>query len=340
MKVIKRLFFAIVAVLVILVVIGFLLPRQRHVERSVFIDAPPSVVFSQINGFKNFNDWSPFVALMPGAEYGFEGPDFGVGSKMSWSETEPNPEEGGQTIVASTPYERVDLEVDLGPEGTAQVAYLLRPENGGTNLTWSFDTDFGINLLGRYWGLLLDRQLGPLYAQGLTNLKRVAEELPKVDWSGLEIGITDVPSTTIAYFTGSSGSEPSEISAALGAAYGRVAMFISANGLQIDGQPIAIDNYWDERGYGFDAGIPVSGTLARGAGPDSPVRMGETYGGRVVRSVHVGPYPDLGETYGIVEAFITAHKLEPNGRNWNVFVSDPGDTPEEELMTEIYYPVK
>jgi effector-binding domain-containing protein len=117
-------------------------------------------------------------------------------------------------------------------------------------------------------------------------------------------------------------------------------MFISANGLQIDGQPIAIDNYWDERGYGFDAGIPVSGTLARGAGPDSPVRMGETYGGRVVRSVHVGPYPDLGETYGIVEAFITAHKLEPNGRNWNVFVSDPGDTPEEELMTEIYYPVK
>jgi effector-binding domain-containing protein len=340
MKVIKRLFFAIVAVLVILVVIGFLLPRQRHVERSVFIDAPPSVVFSQVNGFKNFNDWSPFVALMPGAEYGFEGPDFGVGSKMSWSETEPNPEEGGQTIVASTPYERVDLELDLGPEGTAQIAYLLQPENGGTNLTWSFDTDFGINLLGRYRGLLLDRQLGPLYAQGLTNLKRVAEELPKVDWSGLEIGITEVPSKTVAYFTGSSGRDADEIGAALGAAYGRVAMFITGNGLQIDGQPIAIVNYWDDRGYGFDAGIPVSGTPARGAGPDSPVRMGETFGGRVVRAVHVGPYTGLEETYGIVEAFITAHKLEPNGRSWNVFVSDPGDTPEEELMTEIYHPVK
>jgi effector-binding domain-containing protein len=340
MKVIKKLFFALIAVLVILVVIGFLLPRQRHVERSVFIDAPPSVVFSQVNGYRHFNDWSPWVALMPDAEYSFEGPDFGVGSKMSWSSTEPRPETGSQTIVASTPYERVDVEIDFGRRGNAQVAYLLQAKEAGTNLTWSFDTDFGINLLGRYWGLLLDRQLGPLYAQGLTNLKRITEELPKVDWSNLEIGITEVPSKTVAYFTGSSGRDADEIGAALGAAYGRVAMFITANGLQIDGQPIAIANYWDERGYGFDAGIPVSGTPARGAGPDSPVRMGETYGGRVVRAVHVGPYTGIQATYAIVEAFVTAHRFEPNGRSWDVFVSDPGDTAEEELITEIYYPVK
>jgi AraC family transcriptional regulator len=70
------------------------------------------------------------------------------------------------------------------------------------------------------------------------------------------------------------------------------------------------------------------------------VRMGETYGGRVVRAVHVGPYSDLGKTYEIVDAFITAHRLEANGRSWNVFVSDVGSTPEEELITEVYYPVK
>ena len=207
MKVLKRIFFVLVALVLIFVIVGFVLPKQRHVERSIFIDAPPSVVFSQVNGFRNFNDWSPFVAVMPEAEYAYEGPDFGVGSKISWSVTGPRPETGSQTIVASTPYDRVDIELDLGPQGTAQAAYLLLPENNGTNLTWAFDTDFGLNLLGRYWGLLLDRQLGPLYAQGLANLKRISEDLPKVDWSGLDIGITEVPSTTIAYFTGSSGSE-------------------------------------------------------------------------------------------------------------------------------------
>lgn len=340
MKVLKRIFFALVALVLIFVIVGFLLPRQRHVERSILIDAPPSVVFSQVNGFRNFTDWSPWVAVMPEAEYTYEGPDFGVGSKMSWSMTGPRPEMGTQTIVASTPYDRVDIELDLGPQGTAQAVFLLLPKDDGTSLTWAFDTDFGLNLLGRYWGLLLDRQLGPLYAQGLANIKRIAEELPKVDWSGLDIGITEVPSTTIAYFTGSSGSGTEDIGAALGAAYGRVAMFISANRLQMNGPPIAIRNYWDERGYGFDAGIPVSGTPARGAGPDSPVRMGETYGGRVVRAVHVGPYSEHPETYAIIDAFIVAHKLEANGRSWDVFVSDPGSSPEEELITEIYYPVK
>jgi effector-binding domain-containing protein len=339
-KTLKRTFFVLIALVLIFVVVGLLLPRRRHVERSVFIDTPPSVVFSQVNGFEHFNDWSPWVAVMPNAEYSFEGPDFGVGSKMSWTVTEPKAETGSQTIVTSTPYDRVEIELDFGGQGTAEAAYLLQPENGGTQLTWTFDTDFGFNILGRYWGLLLNRQLGPLYAQGLTSLKRITEELPKVDWSGLEIGITEVPSTTIAYFTGSSGGGPDEIAAALGAAYGRVAVFISTNQLQIDGQPIAISNFWDERGWGFDAGIPVSGVPSRGAGPDSPVRMGETYGGRVVRAVHVGPYTGLTTTHEIIEAFVSGHRLEANGRSWNVFVSDPGDTPEEELVTEIYYPVK
>ena len=337
MKTLKKIFFVLIALVVVFVVVGFLLPRQRHVERSVFIDTPPSVVFSQVNGLQNFNDWSPWVALMPDAEYSFEGPAFGVGSKLSWSETD---ETGSQTIIASAPYERVDVELDFGSQGTAQSAYLLQPENGGTRLTWTFDTDFGLNIINRYWGLLLERQLGPSFAQGLTNLKRITEELPKVDWSHLEIGITDVPSTTIAYFTGSSGRDPDEIGAALAAAYGRVALFISTNELQMGGQPLAITNYWDERGWGFDAGIPVSGAPSRGAGPDSPVRMGETYGGRVVRAVHVGPHTTLEETHAIIIAFITAHRLEANGRNWEVFVSDPGNTPEEELVTEIYYPVK
>lgn len=340
MKLLKRLAIAVVFIIVAILVIGFLLPRTRHVERSVMIDAPAGVVFAQVNGFRHFNDWSPFVAVMPDATSTFEGPDFGVGAKMSWEVAGPNPEVGSQTIVASTPYQRVDVELDLGRQGKAQSAFLLQPEDQGTRVTWTFDTDFGLDIPGRYRGLLLDRKLGPLYAQGLSNLKRRAEALPKVDWSDLEIGITVVPSTTIAYATGDSSTNPTDISAAMAATYGLVLGFVSTNGLQIAGPPLAITNYWDERGFGFDAGIPVSGTPIRGAGPDSPVRMGETYGGRVVRAVHTGSYNDLENTSAKIEAYIVAHSLEKNGRPWDVFVSDPGNVPENELVTEMYYPVK
>lgn len=340
MKVLKRLLIAAVAIVVLVVVIGLLLPRTRHLERSIEIDAPASVVFAQINGFRHFNDWSPFMAVMPEASYAFEGPDYGVGSKLSWEAAEPEAEVGSQTIVASTSYERVDIELDLGAQGEAQSAFLLQKANGGTRLTWTFDTDFGLDIPARYWGIFLDRQLGPLYAQGLANLKRIAESLPNVDWSDIEIDITVVPSTTIAYATGNSSADPTEISAALAATYGQVLGFVSTNGLQLAGQPFAITNYWDDRGWGFDAGVPVSGTPTRGAGPDSMVRMGETYGGRVVRAVHVGPYTDLASTYAKVEAFIVAHKLQKNGRPWDVFVSDPGNVPQNELITEVNFPVK
>jgi len=340
MKVLRKILIAVMVVVVLIVVIGFMLPKTRHVERSVVIDAPPCVVFAKVNGLRSFNDWSPFVAVVPDAEYEFAGPDFGVGAKITWTVTEPKPEVGSQTIIASTPYERVDVELDLGAQGIAQATYTLQPEGSGTHLTWAFDTDFGLNIFGRYFGLVLDRQRGPLYAQGLANLKRIAEELPMVDWSDIEIGIANVPSRTIAYATGSSGREPADIAAALGAAYGRVAVFVTANGLRLDGHPIAINNYWDDRGYGFDAGIPVGGTPARGTGPDSAVRMGETYGGRVVRAVNVGPYTNLQTTYEKVVAFMAVHEMENNGRSWDVFVSDPGNTPEEELITEVYFPAK
>jgi effector-binding domain-containing protein len=56
--------------------------------------------------------------------------------------------------------------------------------------------------------------------------------------------------------------------------------------------------------------------------------------------VHVGSHTTLEETHATIIAFITAHRLEAYGRNWEVFVSDPGSTPEEELVTEVFYPVK
>ena len=340
MKTLKKILIGLVVIVLLVVIGGLLLPRTRHVERSVSIDSPPCVVFARLDGFRSFNDWSPFVAITPDATYSYEGPEFGVGAKMIWTDNAKDSENGSQEIVATTPYDRIDLVTTFDNGDTAKVTYLLTPENGGTNLTWSFETDFGLNIIGRYFGILLDRTLGPLYEQGLINLKRIVEELPKVGWSDIEIGITTVPSRTIAYITGSSSKDPGDIEVALSDAFGKVALFISRNGLQIAGPPLTIANYWDDRGYGFDAGMPVSGSLSRGVGPESPVRMGESYGGRVVRAVHVGPYTEMATTYTKIDAFIAAYQLEPNGRSWESYVSDPASTPEDELITEIFFPVK
>ncbi len=67
MTLLKRLSMLLLALLVLLVGVAFVMPDQAHGERSIVIDRPPSMVFGVLNGFKRFNDWSPWAGLDPNA---------------------------------------------------------------------------------------------------------------------------------------------------------------------------------------------------------------------------------------------------------------------------------
>ena len=40
-----------------------------------------------------------------------------------------------------------------------------------------------------------------------------------------------------------------------------------------------------------------------------------------------------------IDAWVAAYGIETSGRSWSEWVSDPGSTPEAELVTRIYYPL-
>ena len=37
---------------------------------------------------------------------------------------------------------------------------------------------------------------------------------------------------------------------------------------------------------------------------------------------------------------LAAHGIERNGASWESYVSDPGDVPEKDLLTYVYYPIR
>jgi carbon monoxide dehydrogenase subunit G len=59
--------------------------------------------------------------------------------------------------------------------GPADAAFELAPQGGGTQVTWTFETELGMNPIKRYFGLMLDRLLGADYEAGLTALKALVE---------------------------------------------------------------------------------------------------------------------------------------------------------------------
>ena len=163
----------IVVVVAIIVGGAFLTPRHVHLERSVRVNAKRDDIFACVNGFARFNEWSPWFKMEPEADYTFSGPETGVGAKMAWVGQKVG--SGSQEITAVDEPSRITLALDFGPRGTAVAYYDLQEDGEGTNVTWGFDTDMGMNPVQRYFGLFMERMLGPQYEQGLTDLKALVE---------------------------------------------------------------------------------------------------------------------------------------------------------------------
>jgi len=335
-KLLKGLLIFIVSLVVTLAVVGLFLPSKARVERSIVIERPASAIFPLINSFKRFNEWSPWYGLDPSAQYTYSSAESGVGASMAWVGND-EVGSGKQIITASEPPARVASDLNFGDMGTSKVEWSLTPDGVGTLVNWSLQTDAGWNLVGRYFNLLLDRFVGADYEKGLAKLKTLAESLPPTDFANADIAIVELSARPILYISTSSTQEMSAISGAYAQAFGMIMAALEAAGARPTGPVMGIDNYWDERGYGFDAAIPVERV---DIGIAAPVQAGQSYGGRAVRVRHVGIYDGLLDSQKQGEAYITAHALKSRDRVFTEFVSDPANTPPQELISDIYLPIE
>jgi dienelactone hydrolase/uncharacterized protein YndB with AHSA1/START domain len=181
MKLIKSVLIVLAAIVVLLTVVGFLLPARTQVERSVEISAQPETVFRLLNDLRVFNQWSPWAKIDPQTEYSYSGSETGVGSVMRWSSEHPHVGKGEQKIVSSEPNNEIRLILTMQGMKPFQAGYLLEPvDSEGTRLTWTYETDNGLNLFYRYLGALaMDRMLGSMFEQGLADFKEIAESQPE-----------------------------------------------------------------------------------------------------------------------------------------------------------------
>lgn len=321
------------------VITGYLLPTHAHVERSMTIERPANMLFAIVNSYRNFEQWSPWAERDPNAIYALSGPDSGVGARMSWSGEPHLVGSGWQEIVASKPYEQIDIQLDFDSQGIANSRFTFQPSGDSTLIIWSFDSELteGLNFfdgfLARYFGLLFDRWIGNDYEKGLLNLKQFAESLPVSDFSQLEISQLNVMAQDILFVTTSSSQEPADIASAIAVAYAGISEFMNAEGIHMSGQPMAITRAWEDSGYQFDAAIPVDKVPAVLSGK---VQAGASPAGPAVRAIHHGAFDQMMPTYEKMAAYISAHGLSHGGVSWEHYITDPANTATEDMITHIY----
>ncbi|QIG51674.1 SRPBCC family protein [Nordella sp. HKS 07] len=174
-KFILGIVYALIALVVVFMGGAYVLPGEAVVERQITIAAPPDKVFAIVGDLKRFKEFSPWAEIDPGLHYSFEGPETGIGQKMSWTSDNPQLGSGSQTVVDYQPNKRFATTLDFGGRGSA-IAYLdFVPVANDTRVTWGLKTLLR-NPLERWMGLLYDRTFGPDNAEGLAKLKALAEK--------------------------------------------------------------------------------------------------------------------------------------------------------------------
>lgn len=122
----------------------------------------------------------------------------------------------------------------------------------------------------------------------------------------------------------------------MGKAYAAIGQYLGRLGQYPAGPPYAAYYNMDMQDLDVEIGLPVAEPVpARG-----DIQAGQMPGGRAAACLHIGPYSALQPTYDALMAFIEEQGLKPTGVAYEIYLDDPGQTPEEERKTQILFPLK
>lgn len=173
MKILKRVAFALGIIIALLLLVSLFLPSTFKVERSATINAQPDSVYALIADLKNWPQWSPWQKADATMKMTYSANTYGVGA---WQEWQGKDGDGKLTILAAEQPKMVKYEFAMKDWGNASTGTLnLTPEGNATKVVWAMEGDMGMNPIDKYFGLMMDKFVGPDFEKGLKNLEEAAK---------------------------------------------------------------------------------------------------------------------------------------------------------------------
>lgn len=172
----KKLLIIVGILVVVFFLVGFLLPSEYSTYRSIEVNAPKEIVFNQVNNLQNWPKWSPWQAADPSMKVTFGAKTEGAGASYSWTSEEMG--NGSLEVEVSNPYQDIRNKLDFQQQGLAYGVWSFEDaSNGSVKVTWGIEGE-ATGPIDRYFVLMMDAMVGPMFEQGLQKLKEVAEAEP------------------------------------------------------------------------------------------------------------------------------------------------------------------
>lgn len=332
-----------ILLLLVLFVIGAIylatLDGSYDVAKTRLIKADPSVVFNDLNDFRNWQEWGPWYEKDSTIRVQYADNTIGVGGSYIWTS---DIEGGGsmKTIKVQKP-ERLDQEIIFEtPFGdmASEVYWILDKKDAGTALTWGIKGE--LPFFSRFMASGMEEQLGPMEERGLELFDENLQKKLKVFLID-SVGVVDYSGGFYLYV--STSSKISQISIKSKAMMEHVEKFVSDNQIRLTGSPFSLYHKFDqENGTAmFSIAYPIAERIIT---QDSDILTGYMERGTYFKTILTGSYMNSKEAWE--KATFNAENLKDyslleNGEPFEIFVNNSENTPNPaDLVTEIYIPVQ
>ena len=335
MKILKYLLYTVVILALLMAALGFFAKKTYHIERSIEIDAPKSLVLESVSKFKIADKWSPWNELDPNMTKTYSGTDGEVGASYSWSGNE-EVGAGQQTIQAIGP-DRVDMRLNISEPFKADfpASFVLVGDDQKTKITWILDPvlPFPVNVWAMFTNV--DKAMGKDYDRGLGNLKKHCEAIVHPKYRGFEVKETELP---LQYYVGVRAQTDTAAIAAFGAtSLPKAKEAIIAAGLQPSGPPTFLFWTWKDGMSDMAVAMP---TLEVKKYTDD-IESFPVGGGLALVINYYGPYAGTGEAHFAMDDYMLEKNLESIPPVIEEYVTDAVSEPDTaKWLTRVIYFVK
>jgi hypothetical protein len=367
-------------VIVLFLVIGLFLPSKRNFVYSIETNRPMATVNDLLNGFSRFKDWNPLVHYDARMTTEVSGPPMGIGAKFSYHSQQRLIGDGSWTISESVPGEKIVYTIDSPARGSDKQMIFTFERTGQRNqnvkITQEYKVNYGWDLLGRYAGLYVSRNVGDDLKRGLDRFSNFLATIPKFDYGQHqgEFVFADMPAQDLLFVTTGAKRDNDAIATQMTNQQSWIKKVMDSNGLVAAGPLRIVTNEFTGTSYGFDVVMPVrkgsgapaadteaaapaagSSTEAAAAAADvppvaagapleikleGPVKYLQQPARRVAMTTYSGPAPGLPQQRDILRAWVMTHGADTQDRPYEEYLGGIATMLDEDAKFKVYWPVK
>lgn len=305
-----------------------------HVDQSIEMNASADRVYEVVADFGTWTTWSPWLCAEPDADVQVLGEAATLGAIYRWNgevvgagELEHVELVPGKSIVDEIRFFRPFKSV-------SQVSFEIEPTSSDTTrITWNMDGKLPWFL---FWmKSTMVSMIGMDYERGLKMLKELIETGSVASKTEV-LGTEQVGPMHVAGIRKKCSMDT--INEAMDAAFGEAKERVGAAGMCCEGEMASVYHEVDMKAKTFDF---TAGYLVPELKDAEGISTWSLPACDALSVKHTGSYDHLGNAWSAAYQHVRYKKLKlSQAGTFEIYRNDPGTTPNEALLTDVYLPLR